>query len=244
MTDYLISETFHSTVGNLALITIGLGFVIVGGAMVIRKPLELRLFGAALLIFVFCQILVVFLGGALDTVTLGNLSLPFFMDALLLLLALVFVYLVAVNDFSARQRRIAHGVFAVYVLGYLAFSVGLSIDIGAFINEASVELENITVAQYNPLLLLYVGLGLAFIAYQAIHVIVEHSRGQIYRSLLLGSFGVLAGIGTVQYILRGHITNVEEFLFWFAAGVVATVFWVTVLIHDIPEIRRGRAEST
>ncbi len=238
MTDYLISETFDNVVQSLALLAVGLGFAIGGVVMVMRKPRELKLFGASLLILVIYQVL----GSILSFLDLSFLAASINTIALLLiLLAAAFIYMVAVNDYTARQRRVAHIVYGIYGLGIVVATIGISIDVFSLIDE--VAAEDVTVARYNPFITLWVTLGLVFLGYQAIHVVVERSRGQIYRSALLGSFGLLVALAGLQYALYGYISDVELLVFQFASGVAATVFWVTVLLHDIPEIRRERSEA-
>ena len=82
-----------------------------------------------------------------------------------------------------------------------------------------------------------VGWFIAFLG--AVHIAVEHSHGEPYRSILMAAMSVYAVSVMVLVVVR----NDDELLFLSSIvnSVMVLVMWVAVVIHERRVISRERA---
>ena len=205
----------------------GIGLLVVAVFMYLRSDATLKMFGVGMGLLALAPLL----SGLVVLLQLPEESLRWFgvLSGVFALGAVVVFIIVGSDDYSPRWRRIA----LIGALVWCVVMVGLELvlDSGGVphytdAGYVSINLHAVTVAWFM------VGMFIAFL--EAVHITVEHSHGEPYRSILVAAMSILA-VSLVVVMIAGDRDELR-----FVNSIVGTamvlVMWVAVVVHERKEI--------
>ena len=232
--DWTISPDLVRVWEPIALAHSAIGLAIVGTLMWKRTDNTLRLFGVGIGLFaVAIGIRAIMAAIKPEPDLLGYFTVP----TAIALLASVLVFLrVGVEDYSFNWRRITLAIGVVWAVVLFALEFFLDPGDTPHYSEAGYVVANLHAI---PAVLLIFGLAFAF--FEGVHIAVEHSHGEPYRTVLLAAMSVLA----LSIILTVIADSDALRLINGIVGTVASgVLWISVVVHERKEIAREREEMT
>ena len=213
----------------------GIGLLVVAVFMYMRSDSTLKMFGIGIGLLALAPLLswlLIFLDLPDETVRLFGLF-----NGVLGIAAVVVFFIVGSSDYSPRWRHVA--LYAA--LAWCAVLVGLELvlDSGGVPRFTDAGYANL---QFHAITSVWLMVGLFIAFLEAVHITVEHSHGEPYRSILVAAMSLFA-VSRVVWLIAGENDELR-----FVNSVLTTamvlVMWVAVVVHERREIASERANAT
>ena len=232
--DFEVSRELVTTLVPLLELHNSIGLLVVGVFMYLRSDAVLKLFGVG--------IGLLGLGQLSTGVTIwlqpsaGSLSFIGIVGGLAALVAVVVFFVVASSDYSRRWRVLT--LVGVLMWALMSFILEPLLDSGSVRQYTDAgfmyrDLHAITTVWFM------VGWFIAFLG--AVHIAVEHSHGEPYRSILVAAMSMYA-VSIMVLVVAG--TNDElHLLSTVVNSAMVLVMWVSVVVHERRMIVQDRAQT-
>lgn len=232
--DFEVSRELVTTLVPLLELHNFIGLLVVGVFMYLRSDAVLKLFGVG--------IGLLGLGQLSTGVTIwlqpsaGSLSFIGIVGGLAALVAVVVFFVVASSDYSRRWRVLT--LVGVLMWALMSFILEPLLDSGSVRQYTDAgfmyrDLHAITTVWFM------VGWFIAFLG--AVHIAVEHSHGEPYRSILVAAMSMYA-VSIMVLVVAG--TNDElHLLSTVVNSAMVLVMWVSVVVHERRMIVQDRAQT-
>lgn len=210
----------------------GIGLMIVAVFMYMRSDATLKMFGIGMGLLALAPIA----SGVMTLLDLPEASLRWFgvLSGVFALAAVLVFALVGSSDFSARWQRITLVGALLWCVVMLVLE--LVLDSGGVPSYTDAGYVRISLHAVTAIWLA-VGMFIAFL--EAVHIAVEHSHGEPYRSILVAAMSIFA-VSLVVVLVAGDNDELR-----FVNSVIGTlmvlVMWVAVVLHERKEIALERA---
>lgn len=210
----------------------GIGLLIVAVFMYMRSDATLKLFGVGIGLLALAPLVswvLIMLNLPDETVRVFGL-----LNGVLGMAAVVVFFIVGSSDYSPRWQRIA--LFAALVWCVVLVGLELALDSGGVPSYTDAGYANL---QFHAITSVWLMVGLFVAFLEAVHITVEHSHGEPYRSILVAAMSLFA-VSRVVWLIAGDNDELR-----FVNSVVTTamvlVMWVAVVVHERREIAAERA---
>ncbi len=207
----------------------GVGLLVVAVFMYMRSDATLKMFGIGMGLLALTPLL----SSLMVTLQIPEDSLRWFgvLNGVLGLAAVVVFLIVGSSDYSPRWRRIA--LVAGLAWCVILAALELLLDAGGVPHYTDVGYVSINLHAITALWLM-VGLFVAFL--EAVHITVEHSHGEPYRSILVAAMSIFA-ISLAVWVIAGD-NNELRFVNSVVSTAMVLVMWIAVVVHERKEIAR------
>ena len=232
--DWELSKDMVTVVAPLLEAHNAIGLVIVAVFMYLRTDKVLKLFGigAALLAAeVLIDGITVGLQPAVSVLEWIGLA-----EGVALIGAGVVFYIVGSSDWSPTARKFAIATAVVWAV--VAIVLDLAIEGGIALHYSA---AGFVVPNLHAITAMWIAIGLVFAFLEAAHLSVEHSHGEPYRTILLGTMSVYAATLVIVLIARDNDTL--RFVNEVVAALAILVMWVSVVVHERKEITLEHAQE-
>lgn len=229
--DFEVSKSLVTTLVPLLELHNGIGLLIVAVFMYLRSDSVLKMFGIGVGLLGLGQLLT----GATVWLQPSEGSLVFFgiVGGIAALAAVVMLVIVGSSDYSRRWRVVS--LVGIIIWALVLFVLEPLLDSGSVreYTEAGFlyrDLHAITTVWFM------VGWFIAFMG--AVHVAVEHSHGEPYKSVLIAAMSVYAV--SVMVLVVASTNDPLLLLSSIVNSAMVLVMWVAVVVHERRVIGRER----
>lgn len=232
--DFEVTESLVSATLPIFGLHNGLGLLVIAVFMYMRSDNTLKLFGVGIGFLAFAPLL----SGVISLLDISVESLRWVgvVNGFFALAAAVVFFIVGSSDYSPRWKRIAWVSALVWCVVLLVLE--LVLDSGGIPAYTDAGYQTIGLHAITAIWLM-VGLFVAFM--EAVHITVEHSHGEPYRSILMAAMSIFA-ISIVVVLAAGDNDELR-----FVNSIIGTamvlVTWITVVVHERKEIAMERASA-
>ena len=229
--DFEVSKGLVTTLVPLLELHNGIGLLIVATFMYLRSDVALKLFGIG----------VGLLGvGQLTTGTVVWLqppeeSLQWFgiLGGLVGIGAVVVFFIVGSHDYSPRWKRLT--LLGAVVWAAILLGLEFALDSG---NAQRYTPAGYVYSNLHAITMIWLAVGWFIAFLEAVHITVEHSHGEPYRSILVAAMSIFA-VSVMVLVVAGENDSLRIVSSIMAAGMVL-VMWVSVVVHERKEIAADR----
>lgn len=232
--DFEVSRELVTTLVPLLELHNGIGLLLVGVFMYLRSDAVLKLFGVGVGLLGLGQLTT----GATIWFQPSADSLSFIgiLGGVAALAAVVVFFVVASSDYSQRWRVVT--LVGVLIWALVSFVLEPALDSGSVRQYTDAgfmyrDLHALTTVWFM------VGWFIAFLG--AVHITVEHSHGEPYRSILIAAMSMYAV--SIMVVVVAGANDELHFLSTVVNSAMVLVMWVAVVVHERRVIVRERAQT-
>ena len=229
--DFTVSRDVVTTLVPLLELHNGIGLLIVAVFMYLRSDAVLKFFGIGVGLLGLGQLTTA--ATVYFQPTEGVLTALGILGGVIALTAVVVFFIVGSSDYSTRWRRIIIAGAIVWALVMLVLEPLLDSSSVREYSEAGYvyrELHALTMVWFM------VGWFIAFL--EAVHITVEHSHGEPYRSILVAAMSVYA-VSVMVLVVAGDNDGLRIVTSILNSAMVA-VMWIAVVVHERRELSSER----
>ena len=229
--DFDVQKSLVTTLVPLLELHNGIGLLIVATFMYLRSDVALKLFGIG----------VGLLGvGQLTTGTVVWLqppeeSLQWFgvLGGLVGIGAVVVFFIVGSYDYSPRWKRLT--LLGAVVWAAVLLGLEFALDSG---NAQRYTAAGYVYSNLHAITMIWLAIGWFIAFLEAVHITVEHSHGEPYRSILVAAMSIFA-VSVMVVVVAGENDSLRLVNSIMAAAMVL-VMWISVVVHERKELASER----
>lgn len=210
----------------------GVGLLVVAVFMYMRSDNVLKMFGVGVGLLALGPLLSVMF----VLLNLPDESVRWFglLNGILGMAAVVVFFIVGSSDYSPRWQRIA--LLAALVWCAVLVGLELALDSGGTPQYTDAGYASL---EFHALTSIWLMSGMFIAFLEAVHITVEHSHGEPYRSILIAAMSLFA-VSRVIWIIAGENDELR-FVNSAVTTAMVLVMWVAVVVHERREIAAERA---
>ena len=209
----------------------GVGLLVVAVFMYMRSDNVLKMFGVGVGLLALGPLL----SWMFIALSLPDESVRWFglLNGIVGMAAVVVFFIVGSSDYSKRWQGIA--LLAALVWCVVLVGLQLVLDSGGTPRYTDAGYANF---EFHALTSVWLMIGLFIAFLEAVHITVEHSHGEPYRSILLAAMSLFA-VSRVVWIIAGDNDELR-FMNSVLTTAMVLVMWVAVVVHERREIAAER----
>lgn len=229
--DFEVSKSLVTTLVPILELHNCIGLLIVAVFMYLRSDAVLKLFGIGVGLLGLGQLAT----GAIVWLQPPEESLRWFglIGGLTGLSAVIVFFIVGSSDYTPRWRRLT--LYGVLLWGIVLLALELALDAG---NAQTYTPAGYVYSNLHAITMLWFAVGWFVAFLEAVHIAVEHSHGEPYRSILVAAMSIFA-VSVVVVVVAGE-NDALRIVNTIMATAMVFVMWLAVVLHERKEISSER----
>ena len=233
--DFEVSKNLVTTVVPILELHNFIGLLIVAVFMYLRSDAVLKLFGIGIGLLGLGQAttgMIVWLQPTVESLRWFGI-----IGGIVGLFAVLVFFIVGSSDYAPRWRRVVLVGFVVWALVVFILEPVLDNDSVQQYTDAGYMYRNLHAI---TMVCFMIGWFIAFL--EAVHITVEHSHGEPYRSILVAAMSIFA-ISVMVIVIAGE-NDALRFVNSIVNAVMVLIMWIAVVVHERKEIAREHQSTT